>query len=337
MSKKWLLLWVIIVFTIPLVYLWYTKDTIRVIVCNVGQGDGIILIHRSKQIVVDAGNGGKMLACLARFMPLGDHIIEQLVVTHADADHIGGIPDVLNMYKIEQIVSNSIVASFAEMNPSQWPSTITKTEKKMFEAMQDEVHLDGAVIKTAAAGNEEEVGGMHLRYIWPRGGVSDTYSDGSGISNNMIDKSIKYKKKAQTSGIDDNSMSVVFELKFGGFTALFSGDLETPEEEEIMRETAENTKNRQFSKNLTVLKVAHHGSKSGTGESFVLHTKPWIAVVSVGEKNRYGHPSNVVMDRLTAHGARLFRTDRDGTVCIETNGTSVWRVLPFAQREVVIP
>jgi competence protein ComEC len=76
----------------------------------------------------------------------------------------------------------------------------------------------------------------------------------------------------------------------------------------------------------TILKVGHHGSKSSTSQIFLDQVAPEVALVSVGTKNRYGHPSTLVLDRLrTAEVHSVLRTDEMGTVELITDGQRVWR------------
>jgi competence protein ComEC len=69
-----------------------------------------------------------------------------------------------------------------------------------------------------------------------------------------------------------------------------------------------------------VLKVAHHGSRTSSTPEFLAATLPVAAVISVGSRNAYGHPDATVVERILATGARLYRTDRDGALVIDTNG-----------------
>jgi hypothetical protein len=69
-----------------------------------------------------------------------------------------------------------------------------------------------------------------------------------------------------------------------------------------------------------VLKVGHHGSNDSTMPQFLAADDPQIAVISSGEENPYGHPSPELLQRLEQSGARILRTDRDGTVQVLTNG-----------------
>jgi hypothetical protein len=65
---------------------------------------------------------------------------------------------------------------------------------------------------------------------------------------------------------------------------------------------------------LDVLKVAHHGSRFSTSENLLDATRPKAAIISSGASNTYGHPSQTVLERLTAHRISVYRTDRDGAI-----------------------
>ena len=71
---------------------------------------------------------------------------------------------------------------------------------------------------------------------------------------------------------------------------------------------------------IRILKAGHHGSRTSTSDRLVQAMRPQIALISVGRGNLFGHPAPEVIDRLTRAGARIFRTDRDGAVSVETDG-----------------
>ena len=74
---------------------------------------------------------------------------------------------------------------------------------------------------------------------------------------------------------------------------------------------------------IDVLKVGHHGSSSSTSEAFLQRTTPVYAVISVGRDNSYGHPEDVVIERLISCGANIYRTDELGTVVVTSDGSSI--------------
>lgn len=77
------------------------------------------------------------------------------------------------------------------------------------------------------------------------------------------------------------------------FSMLFTGDIEKIAEEEIIKKYEKSN-----ILNTTVLKVAHHGSKSSSIDKFLELVKPKIALIGVGEKNTFGHPNEGVLERL---------------------------------------
>ncbi|MDR3559534.1 MAG: MBL fold metallo-hydrolase, partial [Candidatus Pacebacteria bacterium] len=105
---------------------------------------------------------------------------------------------------------------------------------------------------------------------------------------------------------DTNLTSVVARLTFGRNSFLFTGDLPTDGEAALLA-SGQNI-------SAQILKVAHHGSKYATSEAFLAAVKPEEAVVSVGAKNRYGHPAPEVMERLAADKMKIYRTDQQGDI-----------------------
>ena len=102
-----------------------------------------------------------------------------------------------------------------------------------------------------------------------------------------------------------NDQSLVLFVEYGGCTAFFSGDIEASSERELTGFKLPHA---------LLLKVAHHGSKTSSTETFLRWAFPRWAVISVGARNHYGHPSPVVLQRLQAHGIGVFRTDFHGYV-----------------------
>ncbi len=114
---------------------------------------------------------------------------------------------------------------------------------------------------------------------------------------------------------DPNQLSVVVELNYEKFRALFTGDLGEGEELALVA--------AGVLKKLDVLKVAHHGSKYSSSAEFLSVVRPKLAVISVG-KNNYGHPTAEALERLKAVGARIWRTDKQGELEIVTDGKNVY-------------
>lgn len=118
-----------------------------------------------------------------------------------------------------------------------------------------------------------------------------------------------------TQGLDANNTSIVFTLKFGKVTYLFTGDAEHEVETSIINSGA-NVK-------ADVLKVGHHGSGTSSSYYFLREVLPSFAVISCGKDNSYGHPHQNVIDRYDQAQASVFRTDQGGTVCVSTDGEEI--------------
>jgi competence protein ComEC len=116
-----------------------------------------------------------------------------------------------------------------------------------------------------------------------------------------------------TGSMRPNDDCLVFTATYGGTTALLEGDAERPVERQIVEEHPE----------AMLLKVAHHGSASGTSADLLATVHPRFAVISVGARNVYGHPRREVLERLQQAGVKTYRTDREGAVSFYLDGTSV--------------
>jgi competence protein ComEC len=119
-----------------------------------------------------------------------------------------------------------------------------------------------------------------------------------------------------------NDHSLVLRLDWRGISVLLAGDL-GPRGEALLLERAGPAR-------ALVLKVAHHGSRFSSTAPFLERVRPRLAVISAGARNPFRHPSAEALARLEAAGARVYRTDRDGAVILETDGR-VLRVTAWAR------
>lgn len=109
--------------------------------------------------------------------------------------------------------------------------------------------------------------------------------------------------------------SLVLRIEYGETSFLFTGDCELEDELALVSSGEEL--------NSTVLKVAHHGSGSSSSAYFLANVSPEYAVISTGESNEYGHPSDKVLKRLGTVGAEVYRTDLNGDITMTSDGRSV--------------
>lgn len=114
---------------------------------------------------------------------------------------------------------------------------------------------------------------------------------------------------------DTNDMSIVIKLQYQNRSFLFTGDAPATAEADMLA-TGEDL-------SADVLKVGHHGSKTATSPAFLKAVSPRYGIISVGAGNTYGLPNQSVLNRLQAAGVQLFRTDKQGTIVMQTDGQTI--------------
>ncbi|MGQ9609047.1 MAG: ComEC/Rec2 family competence protein [bacterium] len=113
-----------------------------------------------------------------------------------------------------------------------------------------------------------------------------------------------------------NNNSVVIKITFKDTSFLFTGDIQEEAEQKLI--------NSVNDLKTTVIKVPHHGDEASSSFKFLRATQPKVAVISVGYKNHYGHPSRMTLGRYKYYGIKTFRTDFDGAITIITDGRYGW-------------
>ena len=114
---------------------------------------------------------------------------------------------------------------------------------------------------------------------------------------------------------DLNNTSLVLKITYGSTSFLFTGDAEREEEQDIL--------NKNFDLSATVLKVGHHGGSTSTSYPFLREVMPKYAVISVGAKNSYGHPTEETLSKLSDADATVYRTDLQGDIIAKSDGKNV--------------
>ena len=122
---------------------------------------------------------------------------------------------------------------------------------------------------------------------------------------------------------DPNEQCLVLSVSYRDFDMLLTGDVTGDAEAHLERILSESERPCE------VLKVAHHGSRYSTPESFLKAVTPAVSIISCGRGNWYGHPHEELMRRLKDSGTRIFRTDSQGAVLIETDGTRYKSETPY--------
>ncbi|MDO8561053.1 MAG: ComEC/Rec2 family competence protein [bacterium] len=172
----------------------------------------------------------------------------------------------------------------------------------------------GAVIESGVNHSIPEYGEWHA--FLEEKGVPVTIAEGGqvvkfsdGVSLNIL---TPFKSFVGESPKNIHDSMVIFRLTYASSTALFMGDAEKSLERRLIS-LGDDIK-------AEVLKAGHHGSKTSSFEEFLRAVSPEVVVISVGAKNRYGHPYQEVLDRFHKLGIKIFRTDMDGDVVFVSDG-----------------
>ena len=115
-------------------------------------------------------------------------------------------------------------------------------------------------------------------------------------------------------GDDLNTNSIVLRISYGTINFMFTGDAGSEAETALSKSW--------YALDAQILKVGHHGSMYSSLPAFIARVHPETAIISVGRDNPYGHPHKQAVDILTKAGATIYRTDRDGTILVRSDGIS---------------
>jgi competence protein ComEC len=164
-------------------------------------------------------------------------------------------------------------------------------EDDLVNAWRAAVSVEGATLVQGEAGTRLELSdGLTLEVLHP--GPAGEGGDESNTNND----------------------SLVLRLTYEEVAFLLPGDIQADVEQALVRSGAYLRS--------SVLKVPHHGAKTSASQAFLEAVSPQVAVISVGADNRFGHPSEEVLERLD--GTLVYRTDRNGTVAVASDGQRMW-------------
>jgi competence protein ComEC len=265
--------------------------TLTLTLLDVGQGESLFLgLPEGRRMLVDAGGvpgsrfdiGARVVAPFLLHEWVGS--LDVLVLTHAQADHIGGVSAILRAFPVGEVWSGDTPYSSVAFLWVQEYLRHRRIPLRILSASSPEIRWGEATIQV-----------LHPP---PR-------------AHPALRLGTRPVRGAPFTGLRSNDASLVLRLGIGSQAALLTGDVEREGELALLR--------RPAPLRAQVLKVPHHGSRTSSSSPFLAAVRPDVALVSAGYRNRFNHPHPDVVERYQALDVRLFRTDLHGAIRVEMN------------------
>ncbi|WP_345814333.1 DNA internalization-related competence protein ComEC/Rec2 [Paraburkholderia sp. PREW-6R] len=266
----------------------------RLTALDVGQGTSVLIQTARHTLLFDTGPGPESTHAGERVVvpflqAQGINALDTLIISHADSDHSGGAPAVLDAIEVRQMVAALAPANF----------------------LWDAARRHGAQTLPCAAGQRWQWDGVEFAILWPDPGPLQ----GKPNAHCCV---LRVSTGAAGSEVPGKTAQSTREV----LTALLTADIEAPAERALLAR-------ERSALRAQVLVVPHHGSKTSSTEPFLDSVEPLVALFQVGYRNRFHHPNAGVFERYEARHIPLGRSDTDGAVRVEVepaSGQGVQRV-----------
>ncbi|MFP3584877.1 ComEC/Rec2 family competence protein [Paraburkholderia sp. SIMBA_055] len=325
----------------------------RLTALDVGQGTSVLVETAHHALLFDAGPGPESTHAGERVVvpylrAHGVNALDTLIISHADSDHSGGAPAVLDAIEVRQMVAalapaNALWANARQRGADTWPCAAGQrwqwdgVEFAMLwpdpGPLQGKPNAHCCVLRVSAlpvAVASES--GSAVRSGAESAGVDGTGDTDSSVRSAPTSASNTAPTGASTNAPTGASTSAPNSAPTAGPTpqpqatplaALLTADIEAPSERVLLSRDREMLRAQ-------VLVVPHHGSKTSSTEPFLDSIDPLIALFQVGYRNRFHHPSVGVLARYSARHIELGRSDSDGAVRVLVDPYFAAREAPHA-------
>lgn len=254
---------------------------------DVGQGDAIYIeFPDGKDMLIDAGdtknaNTQALIEYINNYGSASDGI-DYVMLTHVDADHVGGMDNIIETYVVKNVYMPNIGKEDSNPERGYWT---TKTYGQFYDA----VYSEGATIKYNEGNFKIEGEGWEIDVYAPIASEYDDFDEGC------------------TGSKEKNDMSPVMIIEYAGVRTLLSGDLNSTAESNLFTwSEADFIARTGMSKiDCSVIKAGHHGSRDSTSTALLEFSDPEHVIFCCGADNSYGHPHQEVLDRIYSYDENL--------------------------------
>ena len=277
---------------------------------DVGQGDGIVIVNENGNCyMMDGGSTSKNKVGQYQIIPFlksrGIIRLEAVFLSHPDEDHVNGVIEMIEQTGKTGIKIGCLV--LPDVSREQKDSGLLDLRQLAKE--------HGIPVRYIGSGDVIWDKRLKIECLNP-----ESQSEGRESENSQRKDVQTQSGQNNQQSEDMNEISEVLYLEYGEFSMLLTGDVTGTAEKEVIGKLSGKLSGKEL---LTVLKVAHHGSKYSTPIELLELTKPKYAIISAGENNRYGHPHEETLERLEEVGCKVLRTDERGFIEICARGKKV--------------
>lgn len=312
---------------------WRFRPELQVTFLDVGQGDCIFLqTEDGVSYLTDGGSSSVSKVGKYRMIPFlkyqGASQIKAVFVSHADSDHYNGIAELLEQAELEGIrVENLVLTDIAD-----------ECRSEGYEELVELAGQNGITVQLLHEGQQLQDGELLFQCLHPSKGyrAEDLNETSMVLLVTYREFSMLLTGDVQGAG-EEHLTQELQDWKEPGVTQMqdvirISGEEESIEEQSIEDERIEEQIEEKRPQNkmganhteteLTILKVAHHGSKNSTSEEFLKAANPKLAIISCGKGNRYGHPHEETLERLEKVDVPWFCTKDYGAITVTVDDKS---------------
>ena len=312
---------------------WRFRPELQVTFLDVGQGDCIFLqTENGDSYLTDGGSSSVSKVGKYRMIPFlkyqGASQIKAVFVSHADSDHYNGIAELLEQAELEGIrVENLVLTDLAD-----------ECRSEGYEELVELAGQNGITVQLLHEGQQLQDGELLFQCLHPSKGyrAEDLNETSMVLLVTYREFSMLLTGDVQGAG-EEHLTQELQDWKEPGVTQMqdiirISGEEESMEEQSIEDERIEEQIEEKRPQNkmganhteteLTILKVAHHGSKNSTSEEFLKAANPKLAIISCGKGNRYGHPHEETLERLDKVDVPWFCTKDYGAITVTVDDKS---------------
>lgn len=280
---------------------------------DVGQGDAIYIeFPDGKDMLIDAGdrasaNTQALLSYINNYGSATDGI-DYLMLTHVDADHVGGMDNVLETYSVRNIYMPNIGTKASDPERGYWT---TATYEQFYTAAYNE----GANIFYNEGDFTISGDGWNIKVYAPQASEYNNFDESSDGSK------------------EKNDMSPVMIIEYAGVRTLLTGDLNSTAESNLFTWSEEDFIARTGLSMIdcSVIKAGHHGSRDSTSTALLEFCDPEHVIISCGADNSYGHPHQEVLDRILAYDStmndNIYLTSQKGHIQMNVGENGEYKLL----------